>query len=67
MRVLGVRVRYMCSSCRAMYDELDMFELGDDVVCVGCFGVRYFPALEWLGFEVKKKDIRYDGVNRRTD
>ena len=65
MSVLEVRVRYTCSSCRAMHDRVRMFDLGEEVVCEGCFGMRYFPALEKLGYEIKKiRDVR---VNRRKD
>ena len=41
-----------------MFDEKECLSVGDDNLCGICFGEKFFPRLENMGYEILKKNVR---------
>jgi hypothetical protein len=51
---LITKTKYQCSKCRKVVEEKLTFDIEDEVICDKCFGEKFFPALEKMGYEIKK-------------
>jgi len=65
MRIIVKSEKYSCTCCRKMTEVEEMFDIEDERICVDCFGGRFFPALERLGYEIIKLNGR--AIPRRSE